>query len=161
MKGEKIMKKTKEQKAITLVALIITIVVLLILAAVAISSIQNDGILGYAGNAAGAYDQSVKNESGTLGGYDEFFNKYTDVQSNLKPGEIAIECEVVECANNSKIKVNILVGGEPYEQFTTRFLSNKTDAEVEEYVLKTFQYLGTFDEFLVEMSRRRYNKGNL
>ena len=66
------MKRTKGQKAITLIALIITIVVLLILAAVAISSITNDGILSYAQNAAKDYNQAVKNEQDMLQGYLNF-----------------------------------------------------------------------------------------
>ena len=68
------MKRTKEQKAITLIALIITIVVLLILAAVAISSITNDGILGYATNAAKDYNQAVVNEQERLNEYLNFLN---------------------------------------------------------------------------------------
>ena len=48
------MRKTKEQKAITLVALIITIIILLILAVVAIRSITGDGILQKAREAADA-----------------------------------------------------------------------------------------------------------
>jgi len=70
MKGEKIkMRKTKTQRGITLIALIITIVVLLILAAVAISSIQNDGILHYAQNAADSWNKASQNEAGILGDY--------------------------------------------------------------------------------------------
>ena len=68
------MKKTKEQKAITLIALIITIVVLLILAAVAISSITNDGILSYATNAAKDYNQAVADEQEKLNEYVNFLN---------------------------------------------------------------------------------------
>ncbi len=61
--------KTKQQKGITLIALIITIVVLLILAAVAISSIQNDGILHYAQNAADSWNKAQENEQAMLGDY--------------------------------------------------------------------------------------------
>ena len=53
------MKRTIEQKGITLVALIITIVILLILASVAISSIQDNGIISKAQYAA--YITKVKN----------------------------------------------------------------------------------------------------
>jgi len=60
------------QKGITLVALIITIVVLMILAGVAISAIQNNGILGYAENAATSWNQAVQNEAGTISGYEEY-----------------------------------------------------------------------------------------
>ena len=63
------MRRTKQEKGITLIALIITIVVLLILAVVAINSIQNDGILSHAGNTANTYNQAVKNEQDVLDGY--------------------------------------------------------------------------------------------
>jgi len=68
------MKRTKEQRGITLIALIITIVVLLILAAVAISSIQNDGILHYAQNAADSWNKAAQNEAGILDSYLEYLN---------------------------------------------------------------------------------------
>ena len=68
------MRKSKEQKAITLIALIITIVVLLILAAVAISSIQNDGILHYAQNAADSWNKAMANEANMLGDYLNYLN---------------------------------------------------------------------------------------
>ena len=66
--------KTKQQKGITLIALIITIVVLLILAAVAISSIQNDGILHYAQNAADNWNKAAQNEANMLGDYMNYLN---------------------------------------------------------------------------------------
>jgi len=66
--------KTKQQKGITLIALIITIVVLLILAAVAISSIQNDGILHYAQNAADNWNRAQANEQAMLGDYLNYLN---------------------------------------------------------------------------------------
>jgi len=82
MKGKKEIKgKTKVEKGITLVALIITIVVLLILAVVTISSIQNDGILSYAENAAAKYNKAVKDEEGLLGyyqGYLEYGGELTE-----------------------------------------------------------------------------------
>ena len=68
------MKRTKEQKGITLIALIITIVVLLILAAVAINSIQNDGILHYAQNAADSWNKAQANEQAMLGDYLNYLN---------------------------------------------------------------------------------------
>ena len=82
--------KTKEQKGITLIALIITIVVLLILAAVAISSITNDGILGYATNAAKDYNQAVKNEQDMLENYIEYLDKNigTKTYSAYEVGDI-------------------------------------------------------------------------
>ena len=63
------MRRTKEQKAITLIALIITIVVLLILATVAINSVVNDGIISHAGNATNKYNESVVNEGTILNEY--------------------------------------------------------------------------------------------
>ena len=68
------MRKSKEQKAITLIALIITIVVLLILAVVAITSIQNDGIISKAEQATNKYNESVTNEQGILQGYLNYFD---------------------------------------------------------------------------------------
>ena len=79
------MKKTKMEKGITLIALIITIVVLLILAAVAINSIQNDGILHYATNAASSWNQAQKNEQTLLDGYLEYLDggsKILDTNGN-------------------------------------------------------------------------------
>ncbi len=69
------MKSTKTNKGITLIALIITIVVLLILAAVAISSIQENGILGYAQNAADSWNKALQNEAGMLNGYLDYLNQ--------------------------------------------------------------------------------------
>ena len=68
------MKGTKEQRGITLIALIITIVVLLILAGVAISSIQGNGILGYATNAADSWNKASQNEAGILDSYLGYLN---------------------------------------------------------------------------------------
>ena len=63
------MKKTREQKGITLIALIITIVVLLILAVVTISSITNDGIMKHAQNAANTYNEAQDDEKSMLDSY--------------------------------------------------------------------------------------------
>jgi len=68
------MKKTRMEKGITLIALIITIVVLLILAAVAISSITNDGILGYATNATSQYNKAQKDEQYYLDYYGAYLS---------------------------------------------------------------------------------------
>ena len=64
------MKRTKEQKGITLIALIITIVVLMVLAAVAISSIQNDGIIGHAQNATNKFTEEQQKEQDMLNYYE-------------------------------------------------------------------------------------------
>ena len=63
------MKKTREQKGITLVALIITTVVLLVLATVTISSIQNDGIISKAQDVANKFNEAQSNEQGILDEY--------------------------------------------------------------------------------------------
>ena len=69
MKGGIKMKKTREQKAITLMVLIITIVVLLVLATVAISSIKNDGIISKAQEVANKFNQAQTDEQGILDQY--------------------------------------------------------------------------------------------
>ena len=74
----------KTQKGITLVALIITIVVLLVLAVVSINSIQNEGIMLQAQNAADTWNESQSNEQGTLGGYETILNQYNPNGSNVK-----------------------------------------------------------------------------
>ena len=68
--------KSRQQKGITLIALIITIVVLLILAVVAINSIQDDGMLGHAQNAAGTYNNAVANEQSMLQEYENYLKNY-------------------------------------------------------------------------------------
>ena len=64
------MRKLKTQKGITLVALIITIVVLLILAGVAIGTVKNSDIIGYAKNAASAYENEKTNEEDMIDKYE-------------------------------------------------------------------------------------------
>ena len=85
--------KTKMEKGITLIALIITIVVLLILAAVAISSIQNDGILHYAQNAAKDYNQAAKNEQYALDYLESYLAGTSDkwVQNGTKVSKTTSE----------------------------------------------------------------------
>lgn len=60
------MKRTKSEKAITLVALIITIIVLLILAVVAIRAVTGDGIIAHAKNARDQYEQKTAEENTLL-----------------------------------------------------------------------------------------------
>ena len=71
------MRRTKEQKGITLIALIITIVVLLILAVVAINSIQNDGIISKAEASANKYNESVQNEADQLQNYLDYLEEHS------------------------------------------------------------------------------------
>ena len=89
------MRKTKTQKGITLVALIITIVVLLILAVVSINSIQNEGIMKQAQNAAEMWNASQTNEQGTLENYEEYFDRYGGNSVNGEKEELA-EFELIE-----------------------------------------------------------------
>lgn len=62
------------EKGITLVSLIITIVLLLILASVTISSIQGDGVLEYAINAADSWNIAQANQQNMLGDYLNYLN---------------------------------------------------------------------------------------
>ena len=78
------MKKTREQKGITLVALIITIVVLLELATVAISSIQNDGIISKAQDVANKFNQAQSNEQGILDEYLSYLEGDSGVPEELE-----------------------------------------------------------------------------
>ena len=64
------MRRTKEQKGITLIALIITIVVLMVLASVAISTIQNDGIIGHAQNATNKFTEEQQKEQDMINYYE-------------------------------------------------------------------------------------------
>jgi len=88
------MKRTKEQKGITLIALIITIVVLLILAAVAISSISNDGILHYATNAADSWNKAQTNEQATLDSYLSYLDnlKYQQCPGHTYVNGVCSNC---------------------------------------------------------------------
>ena len=131
MKGEKIMKKTKEQKAITLIALIITIVVLLILAAVAISSIQNDGILKYTENVANKYNQAQKDEQGVLDSYLEYFNG----GATSEIPEI-LERYVLGAEKTGRALTDIM------NMETMAFLDDEETTEVDESTLVTFLNIG-------------------
>ena len=75
------MKKTKQEKGITLIALIITIVVLLILAVVAINSITNDGIISKAESAANKYNESLQNEATQLQNYLDYLNEHSGTKT--------------------------------------------------------------------------------
>lgn len=70
------MLKTKEQKAITLIALVITIIVLIILAGVAISlSLGENGILDKARFAKEKIKNSQTEENAILNDYENIINK--------------------------------------------------------------------------------------
>ena len=91
------MKKTREQKGITLIALVITIVILLILAVVSINSIQNDGILSKARKVAITYNQSVDNEQEKLQNYIDYsdkvngYSKWTQSGTSVTNGTVTLE----------------------------------------------------------------------
>ena len=80
------MRKTKEQKGITLIALIITIIVLLILAVVAIGAVQNDGIIDHAKNAKQEYGAAQVKENTTLQGYLDKIKEYVGTGSGSATG---------------------------------------------------------------------------
>jgi len=54
----------------------------MILAAVAISSIQNDGILGYAQNASTLWNQAQKEEQNLLGNYEAYLQEHLPTTGN-------------------------------------------------------------------------------
>ena len=89
------MKRTKEQKGITLIALIITIVVLLILAVVAINSITNEGIMSHAGNTASTYNEAVKNEQQQLQNYLDYLDKNNSGSKTYKAYTVGEEVKIV------------------------------------------------------------------
>jgi len=101
------MKKTGMEKGITLIALIITIVVLLILAAVAISSIQNDGILHYAQNAADNWNRAQANEQAMLGDYLNYLNNMGSGSDN---GDIDVTDGTTMFAKTTNTKIEDIYG---------------------------------------------------
>ena len=88
------MKRTTEEKAITLVALIITIIVLLTLAMVTIAAVRGDGIIAHAENAVNTYEQKVSEENTILGNYLQM------IQNNIPGGgsvpRVAVETIATE-----------------------------------------------------------------
>ena len=105
------MKKTKEQKGITLIALIITIVILLILASVAVSSIQNDGILSYTENVVNQYNQSQRDEQSVIDKYlgylkgDEWVIIYEGPETTVDGGLLLAEEYLFSDGNSYRITV--------------------------------------------------------
>ena len=82
------MRKTNEQKAITLIALIITIVVLLILAVVAINAVTGDGIIGHATNAKTEYQKATNNETDMINHYEKYLKTEGKIITFKIDGEI-------------------------------------------------------------------------
>ncbi len=101
------MKKTKEQKAITLIALIITIVVLLILAAVAITAITEYNIIENANTAVQKYGNQAEKEDEILGGYSSEIDKSLGGTSG---GTGTIGTATV----GNKVQSNSTINGEAY-----------------------------------------------
>lgn len=94
------MKRTRNQRAITLVALIITIIVLLILAVVAIRTVQGDGMIAHAKNAKSEYERVAEEENvllsnlseyitGQLGGTKE--RKWQQIKTSVTDGITTLE----------------------------------------------------------------------
>jgi len=110
------MRKSKTQKGITLIALIITIVVLLILAAVAISSIQNDGILGHAIDAGDKYNNAVANEQEVLDSYLNFLNNggLGQGSGSVTPPQEEVDYRVGETTVSEVKNVNSTINGQAY-----------------------------------------------
>lgn len=75
------MKRTNNEKGITLVALVITVVVLLIIAGVAVTTINNTEIIGKTNSAADMFNKAQANESTNLIGYEDLVDEY-DGESN-------------------------------------------------------------------------------
>ena len=96
------MKKNKQEKGITLIALIITIVVLLILASVAISSIQNDGLLSYAENAANKFNQSQSDEKDVLGSYLNYLKENIDDSETIGDATVGEKVTSISTINGKK-----------------------------------------------------------
>ena len=76
------MRKTNEQKGITLVALVITIIILLILATISIQSLTNTGLFKNAQKAKDETQNAAENQEKTLNEYEDELNKY--ISGNVK-----------------------------------------------------------------------------
>ena len=77
-------RKTREEKAITLIALIITIVVLLILAVVAINAVTGDGIIQHATNAKVQYENAQAKEQEMISAYEEYLKNELGENKNTE-----------------------------------------------------------------------------
>ena len=71
------MEKTKENRAITLVALIVTIIILLILAGISVSLLTQTGLFEKAKKAKEKSDDAQKQEQGILKSYEDEIYNYT------------------------------------------------------------------------------------
>ena len=98
------MKKTRENKGITLIALVITIIVLLILAGVAIAMLSGEnGILKKAAEAKTKTEESQKAELTSLSDMELLMNSANNSRYNIKNGYITgVEFKLV---NDDTLKV--------------------------------------------------------
>lgn len=120
------MKKTKLEKAITLVALIITIVVLLIVATVSIGVIKNSQIITYAQDAKNKYNKSQIEEEVAL----YFINYYSTQKISLKN---TTSEEMIEICEKTGIKPGQLTVH--YDLHNANKNKNSDSKLEEEYVL--------------------------
>ena len=90
-------KRVRQEKGITLIALIITIVVLLILAVVTINSIQGDGIIKYAQNAADEYTAKADEEQDMLQNYLNVLNEETKTETGAGGAEYEAKSVETDC----------------------------------------------------------------
>ena len=115
------MTKTKEQKAITLIALIITIVVLLILAIVTIRAVQGDGIITHANDAKAEHVIAQEKEKITLatnGAYLEGKGEIT--KDNLKSmlnTQFGEDIEYIDETSDEFIQIKIKSSGRQYKVY--------------------------------------------
>ena len=70
------MRRTNNQKGITLIALVITIIILLILAGIAISSLTQTGLFSKAQEAKQKTEEKAEEENTTLNEYEKWIAKY-------------------------------------------------------------------------------------
>lgn len=82
------MKKTKENKAITLVALVVTLIILLILAGISISALTQTGLFEKAKEAKQKNENTQKEENLTLASYEKEISKF--ISSNRNGQENAV-----------------------------------------------------------------------
>lgn len=120
------MKKTKLEKAITLVALIITIVVLLIVATVSIGVIKNSQIITYAQDAKNKYNKSQIEEEVAL----YLINYYSTQKISLKN---TTSEEMIEICEKTGIKPGQLTVH--YDLHNANKNKNSNSELKEEYVL--------------------------
>jgi len=106
------MKKTKEQKGITLISLVITIILLLILATVAINlAVDSDGLFSKAGDAANKWNSSVATEKSAiedlLGTLDAMSPTPVTLSTDLPEGWSSDVISQVAIAGNKKAPIPV------------------------------------------------------